>query len=85
MFSLNIFLEKFKNITPPDEAIRLLLAEMVKEETGIEVSKKNISIRNNIAYIKTTPIYKNEIYIQKGKIILKIKESFVGKNIIDIK
>lgn len=85
MFSLNVFLEKFKNITPPDEAIRLLLSETIKKETGIEVSKKNISIRNNIAHIKITPIYKNEIHIKKGKIISKIKESFVGKNIIDIK
>lgn len=85
MFSISTFLEKFKNITQPDETARRRLSEIIQKETGIKISIKNISIKNNIVHIKTKPLYKNEIYIKKGRILATTKESLVGKSIIDIR
>ena len=84
MLSLNAFLEKFKNITQPDEAVIRLLSETIKKEAGVEIPTKNISIKNSNAYIKTKSLYKNEIYIKKEKILLSLKKLPEGKHITNI-
>ena len=73
-------LQKFKHITPPDITVRKSAVDIIKTTTNIELDKKDISIKNGVVYIKTQPIYKNEIFINKQKIIKKLQER-VGDNV----
>lgn len=73
-------LKKFKNITAPDIIIRNYIVDIVKEIINIKLDKKNIFVKNGIVYIKTKPIYKNEIFINKKKIINLLKEK-VGDSV----
>lgn len=79
MFNVNDFLNKFKNLTPPDNEVREKSIEIIKNEIGVDIDKKNISIKNNSIFIKTKPIIKNEIFINKEKILQKLKNEFGDK------
>ncbi len=73
-------LENFKKITPPDYYIKNSVASVIKDVSGFNLNKKNISYRNGIVYIKTKQSYKSEIFINKQKIISILKEK-IGKEV----
>ena len=52
MFNIENFLKRFTLLTPPDDAIRGAVRETIEKEIGISIEKKNISVQNNIVYIK---------------------------------
>jgi hypothetical protein len=54
------------------------ICSVIKEITNIELSLKDIKIKNNIIYLNIKPIYKNEIFIKNDLINLKLKE-FLGE------
>lgn len=85
MFNIDDFLNKFKNLTPPDNEVREKVIEIIKNEINITIDKKNISIRNNSIFIKTKPIIKNELFINKEKLLHELKKSFGSKTPNDIK
>jgi len=85
MFNIDSFLNKFKNLTPPDGEIREKVSEIIKNEINIEIDKKYISIKNGSIYIKTKPIIKNEIFIKKKKLLEELRKSFGDKTPKDIK
>ncbi len=79
-------LKKFQHITPPDIVVRKKIVEIVKEITNIELDKKDISVKNGVVFIKTTPIYKNEIFINKQTILSILKQKINDSvKIVDIK
>ncbi|MCR4330518.1 MAG: hypothetical protein NUV49_01395 [Patescibacteria group bacterium] len=85
MFNIENFLKRFTLLTPPDDAIRRGVQEVLEKEIGVFVEKKNISIHNNIIYIKTKPLFKNEIFIKKQSILKELEKKFHQKTPRDIK
>jgi len=85
MFNINSFLERFKKITPPEYDVRKNISDIVKNKINIEVPINHIVFRNNIIYIKTKPIYKNEIFLKKELILNDFKNKLPNiyiKNIL---
>lgn len=74
MFNIGNFLEKFKNITPPDKFVKEVLIDVVKDIVDIEIEKDNIDVRNGTIFISVDPIIKNEIFLKKSEVMENLKE-----------
>ena len=78
---LTDFFKRFKHITPPDEVVRKIVVKTIKEMFGVDISIKDVSVKNSIIFINTKPTIKSELFIRKSQFISQIKKE-VGENII---
>ena len=87
MFNIGNFLEKFKNITPPDKFVKEVLIDVVKDVVSVEIEKDNIDVRNGTIFISVDPIIKNEIFLKKSEVMENLKEKLkiYKKTIKDIR
>ncbi len=79
MFNIEDFLIKFKNIKPPNDTTRGYVSDVIFDTLNIKIEKVNIKINNNSIYIKTSHIIKNEIFLNKQKILNELNNK-LGKN-----
>lgn len=79
MWNISRYLHKFKNLTPKQDEVRESIINILKEDYNIEIDKENISYRNKKVFISTHPLIKNEIFINKKKLLDRIKEKNVYK------
>ena len=84
-FNIGDYLKRFVGLTPPDDFIKEEVLKIVKDKIGIDLNKKEITISNGVIYIKTTPIIKNEIFINREKILQNLKQTLGIKSPKDIK
>lgn len=81
--SLNSFLDKFKKIIGENTQNKDFIIESIEKELHKKIDKNNIKISKNILYLNISPIFKNEIYMRKEKILKSLEEKNI--NVIDIK
>lgn len=74
MFNINIYLNKFKDIIPPDKFIKDEFVSTVKSVVGVVIKKDDINIINGNVFVSTDPIVKNEIFLKKRNVISELKE-----------
>ncbi len=84
MFNIDNFLIKFKNLTNTDKIIKDIFSKIVLDILNIKINNKDIYIKKDILYIKTSSINKNEIFLNKNIIIKEIKKQLKNKNINNI-
>ena len=84
-FNINSFLEKFKNITPPDDFLKKTFISVVKDETGIEVARGDIKIAHGVIYLSASPAIKSELYIKKPLLLKRISAALSQEKISDIR
>ena len=63
------FLSRFKNFTPPHDAVKKAIADSILAIADVPLEKKNISISHGVAFIETSSIAKNTIRMHRGKIL----------------
>ena len=85
MENINRYLEKFQQLTLPNEKIRKTISGVIEEELQTQIDFKDILVSNKIAYIKGGSNLKSEIFQKKEKILGKIEQYSGKKQIIDIK
>ncbi len=85
MFNLDKFLDKFKKLKPPDDEIKTNLIIIIKNKINFSINRKDISFKNNIIYIKTKSIIKNEIFINKYKILNLLNNNLKEDIVKDIR
>lgn len=76
---------KYKNITPPDDYVRVYISEYLKTTWNIQIPKKNIKINKKIAFVKTNSVVKNELFLKKNLLLNALERVFGKKIISDIK
>lgn len=79
------YLNKFKEILFSKEEIYKIIGDIIEKNISIKIEQKNISIKSNIIYIKTSPIIHNEILIQKEKILKDLSQIYKEINFKDIR
>lgn len=68
------YLEKFKIILKEkDENINSII-DIINSHINFKLNKKDFFIKNNILFIKSSSIIKNEIFLKKEKILNSFKE-----------
>lgn len=85
MQGISIFLEKFKNLTIPDETVRKAFVEAFKVETGTDVPLSDTRVKNGVLYVELSPGAKSEMIIKKRAILARIYEVCDPKKLGDIK
>jgi len=85
MFNLDKFLNKFKGLKPPNDEIKINIIKIIKDDLNINLERKDISVRNKTIYINTKPIIKNEIFINKYKLIETLRDKLGNTMVKDIR
>ena len=85
MFNISPLLEKFKNLGAQEIAGKDEIIKIVGISTGVVISRKDISIRDGIAHIKTSPAAKSAIFVNKAKILTILQSSQGVQKILDIR
>lgn len=79
------FLDKYRNLTPPDEALRKEICEQVLRFAGVEVEIKDLKIVGRVAHMKIKMAAKAAILPYKEKILKELTESFGKHAPIDLR
>lgn len=74
MLNIRELLDRYTRFTSPDSAVRKALSQSIKEESGIDVSERSISLINNVAYVNIDTSIKSALFMRQEGIIKKTNE-----------
>jgi hypothetical protein len=84
MEKVDLFLEKFKDISPPDESVKKEAVSIIHDVTGIELDTKQITVSRNQLRLEISPTLKSRIYMNKESIIERLSNTLHEEKISDI-
>lgn len=70
--NLGDYLKVFSNILDKGEANKQLICDILSDAVGIILKKEQIVLKNDILYIYSHPVIKNELHIHKNNILQKL-------------
>ncbi|MEX0918929.1 MAG: hypothetical protein WDZ85_03130 [Candidatus Paceibacterota bacterium] len=85
MALLGDFLAKYKKGLFEWQIIIETAQKTIKELLKIEIEAKKITYKNKKIYIKTSPLIKTEIIINKEELLSRINNTVGKESVIDIK
>ena len=74
MFNISSFLEKFLKLDKTNGQLRQTLLVIIKEVSGVEIKNEDLDLKEEKVYLKCSPIFRNQIFMYKGKIEEKLRE-----------
>ena len=86
--NISKYLEKFFTITPPKKFYQSEVAKALNEVLNINLSENDVEYRFGIIYIKNPAIsgtLKNEIFLNKEKIIQLLSQKIKNSGVKDIR
>lgn len=71
MFNISIYLDKFKNLESKSFNFNLKneIIDSLTSVLKIKLNRNDVDIKNGIVHLKVNPVARNEIFINKSKII----------------
>jgi hypothetical protein len=63
MKSAGDFLSKFKNLTPPDDAVRKAVVVSVRRVAGVTLAQADITLSRGVAFVKCSSVAKSAIRV----------------------
>jgi hypothetical protein len=85
MFNIATYLEKFKKMEMPGDAVKCAAEKAIFESVGIKVEKKEMNVVDGVLFLTVPSIVKNEVYMSKRGILEKMRETLKEKAIKDIR
>lgn len=85
MNSIQGFLDKIKERIWDKNPDKAQVAAVLSKKLTIQISEKNLSIRNNTLICMVSPILKSEINLKKKELLLAIQEVVPKGSILDIR
>ena len=84
--NISNYLEKFFTISPPKKFYQGEIIKTLNEIMGIELSEGDVEYRFGVIYIKNNnQILKNEIFLNKEKIIQQLNQKIKNDRIKEIR
>lgn len=74
MIEIKDLLLVFKDALFSEEIKKDAIKNVLKQVVGLDINSEDIEIKKGILYLNIKPIYKNEIFIKKDEINIKLKE-----------
>ncbi|MBP9763299.1 MAG: hypothetical protein KBD10_00950 [Candidatus Pacebacteria bacterium] len=74
MEQINLYLKKYENFGFKERELKLKIIEVVKEETGLELDKELISIKDMTVNISVSGAAKAELFMKRNIIESKIND-----------
>lgn len=84
MENIKNLLERINTIKPPDFNIRESARDSIKEVLGEDVDIKGISVKGRSVHVEGGASFKSEVFLNKRKIVEKLKEKLPNISIEDI-
>lgn len=66
---ITILLQRIEGLLASSFAVREMIQESILEATGVLIEKENILVQNSIVRVRTSPLYRQEIFFKKDMII----------------
>ena len=82
MKRLSELLSRFRNLTPPEGAVKEIVQKVVKEVVGITLLPDEIVVARERIHLRIDSIRRSEIMLVKGTLLRKIAEELPGKRVV---
>ena len=82
---LKHFLNRFSNLTLPDNSLKRIFIEILATDYKIEIKRDWLNVKQKVLIINTSPIIKSEIFMNKHKILTKLNNLLGSKAPHDIR
>lgn len=79
MKRIHSFFKKFDALTPPDDALRRIVAKTTSEVLGIEISKSKVRIDRTTAFVALSSVQKHTLRLQRSTVLARIEEEIPGR------
>jgi hypothetical protein len=76
MIEIKDLLDRWNTALFSEERKKETLARVLGEAIGVSLNTNDVKIQNGTVFLNIKPIYKNEIFLKKDKILSKMEESF---------
>jgi hypothetical protein len=63
------FFSKFLSLTPPNDALRRVVASATSTVLGTQIEKGQVQVRDGVAFINVSSVAKNKIRIERRAIL----------------
>lgn len=77
-------LESFKEILLGEELRKEKISLVIENISKIKIETKDIEIKNSVVILNIKPIFKNEIFLKKERILEEFKKNFSKRIPTDI-
>jgi hypothetical protein len=75
--NISDLLAKFSKFAEPEKVLREKLSEVIKQKTGIEISWRDISVKNSrVSFNNLSPAAKQEINLHHQIILMELPEKW---------
>lgn len=71
---LKNLLQEHNQVLIKKDLLMLSIIDYITKETKIPFKKQDFLIKNNTLYIKSKPIYKEKIIMQKENLLVRLKD-----------
>ncbi len=82
MYSIKDFLERYAHITPPDGAIKDALVSGAEHTARVHLSKNDVRVIHNVAYVDTDSAIKNKLFLKKKELLVFVNDTLGGRLIL---
>ena len=82
MNSISGFLQKFLNLEKDNNTKLSIILDVIKKETGIELSKEMLEIKGDNLKLNCNPVFRNEIFMHQSQIESSLKQQKIFLKII---
>lgn len=80
MIEIKDLLGRWSDILFSEEAKKESIRNIISGIIGVNIKIEDVKIKDNIIYLNIKPIYKNEIFLKKDKIVSSLEKIFSKKN-----
>ncbi len=85
MNQFDSLLDKFRKLLTSSESVKKDVIASINAKTRLELVDKDVDIRDGIAYLKSHPLTKNEVFMRKNLILQELKTKLGDKAPRDIR
>lgn len=79
MIEIKDLISELEDILLKEESKILVLSNIINKITGIKINPKDIKVKNHAIYLNIKPLYRNEIFLKKDRILLELEKNLIRK------
>lgn len=74
------FLDRFQNLTPPNDAVRKAVAEAIRTIAGVPITREQVKVVRDVAFITCSSIARSAIRRSRGHILEELAKQLPKAN-----
>ena len=66
---ISSYLDRFRAINTPQKTIKEIVVGVIAKSSGVVLETSDVDVKNQRVFLKITPILKNEIFLNRDRIL----------------